>query len=358
MLQIVDKLILILICSTFLTGMGLSFVPVIVLLIAVCTAGLGIAFEGKSKLWLVSLGFTVGCLFCPELVYFLPVMLYDCFKSDYKVFYVLSLFVLFFQKDNYTILNIILLVLFIVVSYILSGRTEKIKNLEKEMIRFRDTSTELNLALKEKNKNLMEKQDYEVYLATLSERNRIAKEIHDNVGHMLSRSILQVGAISTLNKDESLFEHLDSVKETLNTAMSNIRESVHDLHDDSIDLEMSVREAAKELESICQVDIDYDMSRDVPKKIKYCFISIIKEGISNIIKHSDASRVQIILREHPGLFQLLIEDNGHVSNTSLVGGIGIDNIKERVNAFNGTVHFNTDNGFRIFVSINKGEEVE
>ena len=46
-------------------------------------------------------------------------------------------------------------------------------------------------------------QDYEIYLATLKERNRIAREIHDNVGHMLTRSILQLGALSVINKDET-----------------------------------------------------------------------------------------------------------------------------------------------------------
>ena len=83
----------------------------------------------------------------------------------------------------------------IVAAILLACRTGRILYLEQEMIRLRDTSTELNLVLQEKNKNLMEKQDYEIYLATLRERNRIAREIHDNVGHMLSRSILQMGAL-------------------------------------------------------------------------------------------------------------------------------------------------------------------
>lgn len=91
----------------------------------------------------------------------------------------------------------------------------RILYLEQEMIRLRDTSTELNLVLQEKNKNLMEKQDYEIYLATLRERNRIAREIHDNVGHMLSRSILQMGALITIHKEEPLHGQLAGVGETL-----------------------------------------------------------------------------------------------------------------------------------------------
>ena len=79
-------------------------------------------------------------------------------------------------------------------------------------------------------------QDYEIYLATLKERNRIAREIHDNVGHMLTRSILQLGALSVINKDETVGEAINDLSGTLNTAMTSIRSSVHDLHDDSIAL--------------------------------------------------------------------------------------------------------------------------
>lgn len=131
----------------------------------------------------------------------------------------------------------------IVAAILLACRTGRILYLEQEMIRLRDTSTELNLVLQEKNKNLMEKQDYEIYLATLRERNRIAREIHDNVGHMLSRSILQMGALITIHKEEPLHGQLAGVGETLNQAMNSIRESVHDLHDESIDLRQSIAEA-------------------------------------------------------------------------------------------------------------------
>ena len=71
----------------------------------------------------------------------------------------------------------------------------------------------------------MEKQETEVHLATLKERNRIAREIHDNVGHMLSRSILQLGALKALNHDSSLSAPLSELHKTLNTAMDSIRTS-------------------------------------------------------------------------------------------------------------------------------------
>ena len=85
---------------------------------------------------------------------------------------------------------------------------------------------ELTTQLVEKNKAMQRNQDYEIYLATLKERNRIAREIHDNVGHMLTRSILQLGALSVINKDETVGEAINDLSGTLNTAMTSIRSSV------------------------------------------------------------------------------------------------------------------------------------
>ena len=71
-----------------------------------------------------------------------------------------------------------------------------------EIRRIKDDSEERTLLLAEKNKALQEKQNYEIYAATLRERNRIAREIHDNVGHLLSRTILLTGAAKTVNRDK------------------------------------------------------------------------------------------------------------------------------------------------------------
>ena len=97
--------------------------------------------------------------------------------------------------------------------------------LDAKYRRTRDDSVEKNLLLREKNQSLLEKQDYEIYTATLRERNRIAREIHDNVGHMLSRSILMVGAMKAVHGEGSLKEPLCRLEDTLSAAMTSVRES-------------------------------------------------------------------------------------------------------------------------------------
>lgn len=389
MAKIVDKTCLLLL-GVVLVSQSEGAAPVVAMLLGVIAAALGIGitdWKGRSVYMVL---FLLGCLLLPELLYFLPVLFYDCAmeRRAWIIFGSVPLLTLYYRGGAraaffmgkgaqsafwYVDGGQIMLqgfgiwVVFLAAAVVLGRRTGRMEQLEHEMIRLRDTSTELNLVLREKNKSLIEKQDYEIYLATLRERNRIAREIHDNVGHMLSRSILQVGALTTVHKEEPLHGQLASVNETLDQAMNSIRESVHDLHDDAIDLRQAVTEATRAVNENYQVTIDYDMTPEIPRNVKYCFIATVKEAVSNILKHSNGDRIVVILREHPGFYQLTVEDNGTTGGSvrsempeagcqrgpSGGKGIGISNMRERVEALHGTFRIHREKGFQIFISIPK-----
>lgn len=233
----------------------------------------------------------------------------------------------------------------------LSWKTRRLLNLEHAFRLLRDTTTEYHLLLKQKNQDLIQKQDYEIHVATLKERNRIAREIHDNVGHMLSRSLLQSGALIAVNQQENLKEPLEALKGTLSSAMDSIRQSVHDLHNDSVDLKGSILELLSDFYEY-QLQLDYDISSSVPAPIKYCFISIVKEALSNISRHSNATAISITLREHPMLYQLIVSDNGTVNSPGKTScGMGLANMAERIKQLNGNFSVTNEHGFRIFASI-------
>lgn len=218
-------------------------------------------------------------------------------------------------------------------------------------IRLRDDTEEFKRYMTEKNKLLRMQQDNEIAMATLSERNRIAREIHDNVGHLLSRAIIQMGALQTINKDENTAVLLQQISGTLSESMDNIRKSVHDLHNESIDLEKTLRdEIAKE--SGCDVKLNYDIVSDMQITVKYSVISIVSEALHNIHKHSDATKAVVTLTEHPAFYQLVINDNGHPEAVSETG-IGIHNMEARIRELGGSFSIDTDKGFRIFAVIPK-----
>ncbi len=260
------------------------------------------------------------------------------------------------------------LVCFAAVGCVIAGmiqyQTGRYRLLDARYRRTRDDSVEKNLLLREKNQSILEKQDYEIYTATLKERNRIAREIHDNVGHMLSRSILMVGAMKAVHGEDSLKEPLYQLEDTLNAAMTSVRASVHDLHDEAVNLKEVLERLTGEY-TFCQARLVYDMGYEVPREIRYGFIAIVKEALNNVMKHSDATWVQVVAREHPGMYQLIIEDNG-TSGDGRYGekpyaagtqdrdkGIGIRNMKERVDAFGGNLEIQTQKGWRIHITVPK-----
>lgn len=252
------------------------------------------------------------------------------------------------------ILEVVLLMAFAIM---LSYFTEQLLGYQMKLHSMRDASMEHDMLMEQMNHQLIEKQNAQIYNATLKERNRIAREIHDNVGHMITRSILQVGAIGVINTDEKLKAPISDLKSTLDTAMDSIRKSVHDLYDESVDLRQALAKL-KPTDSAFAFSLEYDCEDDVPRDVKCAFIAIAKEAVNNAVKHSNGDEIRIIVREHPAFYQLEIMDNGTTADERRISGetgdgIGIKNIKERVAAIGGIMRIKADDGFRIFVTLMK-----
>lgn len=307
----------------------------------------------KKLLLPVSLIYLLTALVFPPLLYFLPAWSYTLYRHRFYVsIAALTALSWWTFKIQHAQTYLICLILFgVLLAFLLANNAENYDRITNLYKKTRDDSTELTLLLKQKNHSLLEKQDYEIYTATLRERNRIAREIHDNVGHLLSRSILMIGALRAINQEQTLLEPLATLDSTLNSAMDSIRNSVHDLHDEAVNLEEAINGLLKEF-TLCPVSFQYDMGREIPREIKYSFISITKEALANIMKHSNATRVMITMREHPAIYQLCIEDNGTLSSPA-GSGIGLINMEERVTAQKGTIKFRKENGFKIFITIPK-----
>lgn len=315
-------------------------------------------FDRKYTKTLLWSAFIMSFLMMPEVRIFCPVLIY-IFIREQEAMTVLAGGILGVSAivkssvDQPTVTIVLLLGEFI--AWILADNAIKYNKMYFEIRRIKDDSEERELLLAEKNKALQEKQNYEIYAATLRERNRIAREIHDNVGHLLSRTILLTGAAKTVNQDKNIEGLLEGLETSLNSAMNSIRSSVHNLHDESETLREITEGIIKDFKNCTMV---YDMSEIIPNKVKYCFAAIMKEALSNVLKHSNATSVKIVLREHPALYQLYIEDNGRGYSEEKADheGIGLKNMQERVISLGGTLQINGQNGFRIFAVIPKQKD--
>lgn len=365
-----------------------TFICAFLLSVGTCCAGY--FSESKKLHLLLCAAFMSAAVAVPEMSAFFPAIFYILIQDHFYLPALAGglLYLYVIQTMNSDIFLFSFWgILFFIVAFFLQFRTEAEEKLRQDFMKLRDDSTEKNLLLEEKNHMLVEKQNYEIYTATLKERNRIAREIHDNVGHLLSRSILITGAAKAVSSSEAVSPLLDSLDISLNQAMTSIRTSVHDLHDESVNLRESVEGLISEFQ-FCPVSLDYDMGLEIPRDVKYCFISIVKEALSNMARHSNATSAYIVMREHPALYQLCIEDNGKIPGSSCISqsfsenrtsdsffgnprhlqntgwydfstqnrGMGLSNIHDRLAPLHGTVQITTDHGFRIFITIPKEQE--
>lgn len=351
MLSLISKLPLLLMGIFLLHTNIFEYASLMAILSIITFIALNIYFSRKWFTWMSTAFYLAICLFFPSFMVFISIILFQLIEiKAYKLLPVL-LIPLIASFSVFSTFDFILFLFTVLFAGFLSLLCIRIDILVLENQQNRDESITLQRTLQEKNTSLLDSYNNDIYLATLKERNRIAREIHDNVGHLLSRSILQMGAVQAMNQDEHLKETLVALQETLGSAMDSVRGSVHNLRDDAMDLQEVIYKMLEPLHY--EISFAYELTEEIPNPVKYCFLGVLKEALTNLTKHSNATEVQIVLREHPALYQLLIHDNGNNKPNAKSGGMGLTNMEERVNALNGQFHVSWQKGFRIFISIPK-----
>lgn len=190
MLRILDKLLLFAMCSCLIFQLEGDYHRVVIFIIGLIVAALTLYIENRKVIGALLIAMAVLCLIEPGFTFLLPLVFFDSFW--FGLWWGMGFAVLFFYAlPVYQPWMTAIWLFWSLVAVLLAYCTRQATELKRNLIRLRDTSTELSLVMREKNRKLLEEQDTEIYMATLKERNRIAREIHDNVGHMLSRQFFR-----------------------------------------------------------------------------------------------------------------------------------------------------------------------
>ena len=270
---------------------------------------------------IASLAFIAASIFVPALVPFAPLALYDAARgfdreSPSPLLGRAMLFMVAVAahlcSGNLSAETIALSTVFAFAATLLSVRTTQVEREYARNATVRDDLQERTLLLEAKNRDLLERQDYEVQVATLAERARIAREIHDNVGHQLTRAKLQTDALAIVHEaDPAAAADFQSVGRTVDEALSLVRTSVHDLHDNSFDLGLQAHKAADAIMRGSSVRVTVEVSCEhVPANVGTCLLAVMREAMSNALRHGRAGRIEVRCLEHPALWQLSVLDDG------------------------------------------------
>ena len=249
-----------------------------------------------------------------------------------------------------------------VAATLLSLRTAQLEREQERMRRTRDELQERSLALEARNRDLADRQDYEVELATLAERARIAREIHDSVGHQLTRASLQTEALRVVHANEpGVAADFADVKRTVDEALQLVRSSVHALNDNAVNLSVQLERIVKDTRSDGGPQIELEvLAEHAPANVVNCFAAVLREALSNTIRHAHAQNVTVRCMEHPSFYQLIVTDDGEgrirAGGRGVAEGMGLGSMRERVEALGGTFTAGPRTGapgWRVFATVPK-----
>lgn len=352
-----EKWVLLALCAALAMGFGpyrAEAQAVVPLMAAVALAALSEALSGwRLQPLLPGLG-GMAAFFYPPLFFYLPVFCYDAWLPARRVWLPLLAPGLF-GGIRLGLPLMAAVPLMCLLGVLMKAGTLALAQRTCENHALRDSGAELTRSLREGNARLIRQQDEAARMAALGERARIAREMHDSVGHVLSSALLQTGALMALSGDGPEKERLARLHSTLDEGMGEVRKALHQLRDEALDPREEIEKLTRNFH-FCQAALEYDAGDGMPPEIGRAFVAIVREGLANVARHSDADRVTVTVQEHPAFYQMALRDNGSAKPGAPGQGMGLDNIRARVEQLGGIARVGpTGSGFEIFVTVRKGE---
>lgn len=236
------------------------------------------------------------------------------------------------------------------------------------VIKFFKQNLQLQMALKEAEENRIHLEEAYKQLsetAVFEERNRIAKDIHDNAGHSMTTVIIQTEAAKLLidkNPKEAKSKIISANIQAKN-ALEQMRESVHLLagRPQAKTLSAELEEIIAQTVDGTSVKIRCDLDEiEVSGEVHRFLCNSLKECLANGLRHGKATAFYIELKKALSGLMLLISDNGCGTDGEVEEGFGLKGMRERAEALGGrcVCTSSRDDGFEVEITLplNKKEK--
>ena len=256
-------------------------------------------------------------------------------------------FLLLFGKNFLYSLNIVVFMISLLF-YILSAITER-HRIEEELRMAFQANRELNsyLALSEK-------------IAEDRERKRIAREIHDTLGHALTGISAGIDAVKVLVDIDTnrAKEQLNNISVVVRDGIRDVRGSLNKMRPGALEnntLKEALIKITREYEAISNLEIHLlykwdNIDLDIAKED--IVFRVIQESITNSVRHGHAKTIWIELLEEEEAYVMTIQDDG-VGFDELHYGYGLKQMQERLMIIGGSVRFENRDGFYTHIEIPK-----
>jgi two-component system, NarL family, sensor kinase len=196
------------------------------------------------------------------------------------------------------------------------------------------------------------------------ERERIAQDLHDEIGSKLNVVSLNLYGLKSNDKDEdAMLANIDTIIHVNNSAIENARKIAHNLLPPVLEkfgLKAAIEELVLDFENTETVEINYTSTVDFSNAntdVQLNIFRIIQELLNNSLKHGKASKVNISFASIDNKVQCIYSDNGigfETKNLQKNKGLGMRNIESRIQFLNGqyNVYSEKDNGITFNLTFN------
>lgn len=201
-------------------------------------------------------------------------------------------------------------------------------------------------------------------ITLLRERNRMSREIHDNVGHALSTIMIQLGAIENVAPmdGKAAQEMAKNLGKFADESLQSIRAAVRSMKPrefEEYEGIVAISEMIKNFEKLSGITVKLRISEKFWKLSAdqtMVIYRLIQEFLSNSIRHGRATEVNIFLNFLPNNLRIYIKDNG-VGCSRITEGVGLRGIRERVKVWGGNLEYYSKEGtgFEIAATLEKGK---
>lgn len=254
--------------------------------------------------------------------------------------------IILFIKTLITITTNILFIVFAVLFFMIE---------EQEMNRIQALNQQLDNTNAKLNEANIKLQNYSKTVENMSktqERNRLAKEIHDTIGHTLTNIISGLDA-SLIIIDESINEtkeHLILIREIASHCIIDIRRSVKALRPDAFEQATTKVAIDNMLNKISTntttqiININKLEDKSYDNDEEDAIYRTVQESITNAIRHGRSSVIKVSLKEENNTVHILVQDNGSGCK-NIKEGFGLIHMKERISMLNGQIEYSGNDGF-------------
>ena len=190
------------------------------------------------------------------------------------------------------------------------------------------------------------------------ERKTISRELHDEVGQILTGLRMELGTLSHYNPDEEFRQRLESVKRLAEEALRSVRNLallVRPSMLDDLGLEPALHWQAKEFSRRCGIPVSLNIEGkldNLPEALRLCLYRAIQEAMTNCGKHADASRVTVIVKQDEARVIASVHDDGQrIRCAAQNSGLGLLGMTERVRALQGRMSVSSEPGPGTMISL-------